>query len=644
MFREFQFGEPLGEGQNIITVEAVQPYTPFLSDTDQVSGFADTTAPVVTLTGVPAKTNTLLQTLTGTIADTTLKQLVIDQITPGATTTIFSLQAVPANGTFSVPVSLVNGKNTFRATATDDGTLTTIVDLVSIADIAPPTITDDGAIGAVSARAGDEMIFQVTADDGSGEVSGVQKVELLVAGQVQSALLPASAIPQIVRDKFDITGNFVLFVDVPTGTPPGEFAITVRATDNAGNSADTTVTGSVTASLKAQNIFLGAGANLVGISLQASGGATQAFDTKDVVAQELDTSFLNSVFVSSLRAALGSTTSTSSSIAGGSTVDLADATGFEAGDRIAVGAGDTLLTADATSSTAVLPVGDTTGFAVGQTIVISGSKGPFGLGFQLTEAATATSTITAIDAGNDLITISPVLALTQFQGSRVTGIQHARIASLSGSTITIDCTFLIEPPSGTAVNEEPKLEDLIDSIFFFTGGQSVGNGASQGVFQQFIPGPAADTLTELKQGRGYWFITKLSAFDTSTPLPGFLEEPTIPVRMQLDGVVFDPTGTPPSLPATVVLDKAGWHQIALISEVGRPVERGIRGVLFPTRLFTSLIEFQKFIQFTAATGDVQIVDGVFNSLFAGDIATPGDTMESGRGFYIFMNAAGTHTP
>ena len=47
MFREFQFGEPLDEGQNIITVEAVQPYTPFLSDTDQVSGFADTTAPVV---------------------------------------------------------------------------------------------------------------------------------------------------------------------------------------------------------------------------------------------------------------------------------------------------------------------------------------------------------------------------------------------------------------------------------------------------------------------------------------------------------------------------------------------------------------------------------------------------------------------
>ena len=561
----------------------------------------------MTLTGVPAKTNTLLQTLTGTIADTTLQQLVIDQITPGATTTIFSLAAVPADGTFSVPVSLVNGKNTFRATATDDGGLTTIVDLVSIADIAPPTITDDGAlfpIGAMSARAGDEMIFQVTADDGSGEVSGVQKVELLVAGQVQSALLPASAIPQIVRDKFDITGNFVLFVDVPAGLPPGEFAITVRATDNAGNSAETTVTGSVTASLKAQNIFLGAGANLVGISLQASGGATQAFDTEDVMAQELDTSFLNSVFVTSLTAALGSTTSTSSSIAGGSTVDLADATGFEAGDRIAVGAGDTLLT----------------------------------------EAATVTSTITAIDAGNDLITISPVLALTQFQGSRVTGIQHARIASISGTTITIDGTFLIEPPTGTAVNEEPKLEDVIDSIFFFTGGLSVGSGASQGVFQQFIPGPAADTLTELKQGRGYWFITKLSAFDTSTPLPGFLEGPTIPVRMQIDGVVFDPTGTPPSLPATVVLDKAGWHQIALISEVGRPVERGIRGVLFPTRQFTSLIEFQKFIQFTAATGDVQIVDGVFNSLFAGDIATPGDTMESGRGFYIFMTAAGTHTP
>ena len=186
--------------------------------------------------------------------------------------------------------------------------------------------------------------------------------------------------------------------------------------------------------------------------------------------------------------------------------------------------------------------------------------------------------------------------------------------------------------------EQAKLGDIFEAIWFFTGGDTTGQ------WQSFTPASGGGLLAKLNQGRGYWFITKTEAFDRSAPLPGFLEGPVIPVTMQLDGVLFDPSGATPSLPATVQLAEAGWHLIALIGEQSRPVERGVRGVLFPTRQFNSLIEFQKFIDFDPATDGVEIVGGVFNPLFAGDIANPGDTMEIGRGFYIFMNQAGTHTP
>ena len=645
MFRSFSQSFVLAEGKNTLIVSGTQSYTPFKVGIDQVEGFVDTTAPQVTLGGIPSTTNSLVQTLTGTVEDDTLQSLIISQITfdggSTSTQTIFSLSSVPADGTFSVPVSMVEGLNEFEAVAIDGGNLSSLTMFEAIGDITPPGVSDDGAIfpvGAVSARAGDELIFQVTADDGIGAVSGVEKVELIVEGVIDDELLPADQIPSIVRSQFGITGNFVLFTEVPEGVPPGKFSIEVRVTDNAGNTADTTVSGDVTAALQAQNIFLFEGANLVGINLQDT-NATPTFAIDDVLAQQLDTSVLDASFASSLTAALANTVTTSTGIAGGSVVDVASVTDLAVGDRIAVGSGDTTLTADASAGDSVVSVADTTGFGLGQTIVFSGAKGSFGLGYS---TGFATSSITAISTTT--LTLSPSLSATHFDGARVTGVQHARVASVSGTTVTVDGTFVIEPPANTVVAEEAKLGDVMSAIFFFTGGVSVGAGSTQGVFQQFIPGVGGD-LTVLNQGRSYWFITKAEAFDRSDPLPGFLEGPIIPVVMQLDGVLFDPTGSPPSLPATVELDKAGWHQIALISEQDRTVENGVRGLIVGgASQFTSLNEFQKFIEFDSESGEVEIIGGVFNPLFVGDIANPGDIMQVGRGFYIFMTEPGTHTP
>ena len=76
-------------------------------------------------------------------------------------------------------------------------------------------------------------------------------------------------------------------------------------------------------------------------------------------------------------------------------------------------------------------------------------------------------------------------------------------------------------------------------------------------------------------------------------------------------------------------------------------------------MWNSLIGFKKLIDFESSSEDfdsadefanegegwyVEIFGGVFDSLFAGEIGTPGSTMEVARGYYIRLTAPGTHTP
>ncbi|MDA1348442.1 MAG: hypothetical protein O3A47_06195 [Chloroflexi bacterium] len=626
----------LAEGVNILVAKATQPYAPNRSGQTSASVFVDTTDPIVNLFGIPSAVNSPVQTLLGSVDDLTLQLVDITQNGEG----IFSQGEA---GSLSIPVSLSEGLNTFVATATDGGGLVGTATFEVILDTASPTIVDEGAIfpvGSVSARTQDDIIFQVTADDSGVGVSGVARVELVIDGQVTDELIPAADIPEVVREQFGITGNFVRFESVPSGIPPGEFSIAIRATDNAGNTTLTDVSGDVTASLEAMNIFLFDGANLVGVNLQAL-GASPDFDVNDVVAQSLDTSVLDSNFVNDVIGVnLGSSTSSDVSL-GDSTVDVADATGFAVGDRIAIGSGDTTLIGNTFPNQTTITVADGSAFAVDQGIVVSGDKGPFGLGFTSTAES---ATIQSI-SGNDL-TLSAGLTLNHFNGARVTGIQHARVASVAGTTLTIDGFLSVEWSALILpVVEEPKLADIINSIFYFTGGLGVGASSTQGIFEQFVPGPAADNLTALKQGRAYWFLTRSEAFARATPLPGFRQGPIIPVTMQLDGVLFDPSGQPPSLPRTVDV-VLGWNQIALIGERDVIVERGARGLRADspdTRQFTSLVEFQKFIEFDPDSSEVEIVGGVFNPLYT-DKAD--DFMKVGRGFYIFVTdpAGGKHTP
>ena len=659
------------EGPNTTTANATRSaYAPSATGQDTIVFSRDNTAPLVSFDAVTTPTDTALQTITGTFVEANPLRLKVfrsdDQTFQDPDEVVLNRKTFSDN-TFSVSVVMNEGNNFLKVTLTDQGGNTPIgTDTATVVlDTGDPVITDEGTIypdGAVSATAEDEVIYQVKASDAG---AGVAKVEELDSnGNVVGQLFATSdktKVPQIISDKFDITGDFVLFKQIAAGTAPGETAVTLRATDLAGNSAEVTVNAKVTATKEAQNIFLSAGSNLAGINLQSTQSPT--FKIEDVLAQKLDTSFLDSTFANNLTTALGSSpvTSTAANIlsADRKTVGLNDVTGFQPGDRVALSSGDTELSADVSAgATSIIVTDGVTGFVVGRTMVISGATGPFGLGFA---AEAESSTIAAINAATNTITTTAALTKAHFQGARVTGIEVGRVVSVDAANNTLTFDKPLDPiivVGGMPVAEEPKLGDIVDAIHYFTGGLSAfGTGESEatdpdkGEFISFVRdssgnllGNDAVDLRVLGQGKSYWFITKKAAFDRSDPLPGSTEGPIIPQRMQLDGVVFDATAAVPSLPSTVVLE-IGWNQIALIGETDRVVERGVRGVLFPTRQFTSLLEFKSDISFDSATGAVSVVAGVLNPLFAGDIANPGDVMETTRGFYIFMNSAGgEHTP
>ena len=223
-YRTFSTPFELAEGQNEVGFIGVQPYSPFKDGFVLITGFVDQTAPVVTLFGIPGSTSNLVQTLQGVVVDATFNSLDVTQKKPdGSTLVIFSTGTLPSDGSFSVPVSLLEGANTFTAVATDGGNLNaSSTPLIIVGDITPPTasmkivtITSEG-----EATTGDQFFVIVAASD---SLSGVSSVIDLASG---NPLVPISQVPQILVRMHGL-GNVasgtptthVMFSDVQPGTP-----------------------------------------------------------------------------------------------------------------------------------------------------------------------------------------------------------------------------------------------------------------------------------------------------------------------------------------------------------------------------------------------------------------------------------------
>ena len=272
IFGTFQTVFNLAEGINTVTASAATSYDPSLKGSAEITGFLDTTPPIVTLDQIDSPTNTPTATLSGFIKDVNFNQLIITHTTVLGTKTIITLKELPQDNTFTKSVSLVEGVNTFEATASDGAGLSGSATTSVVLDSTGPVLTvlsPSYPIGVISARPDDPVIFNVDASD---DGSGVDHVEIIFPGggggqPTIGGFIPSADIPQAVRDLWNSTGDWVLPLKVPTTAPPGSFSLTVRAYDNAGNQTVGTVTATVVPSLEAFAIDLMPNWNLVSMPL-----------------------------------------------------------------------------------------------------------------------------------------------------------------------------------------------------------------------------------------------------------------------------------------------------------------------------------------------------------------------------------------
>ena len=284
----------LAEGSNQVVARAQQPYPPKphgpnLTGVDFVLGFLDLTGHAMALGGIPDIVATPSQTLTGTIEDINFTSMVITQTyVVGNETqekTVYAITELPGDGTFSVPVSLLEGTNTFKATALDGSLNQSQETFVAELDTVGPVLTSLSTsypLGATSARAGDLVVFQVDASD----ALGIQRVIITLPGDETVDMVPSSEIPEAVLDQWSVIGGWVLPLEIPPATPPGSFELPVTAFDNAGNQLSSVVLANVVPTLEGFTFNLMPGQNLISLPLTP--------DVSDIV-QLLGTQLLSAI-------------------------------------------------------------------------------------------------------------------------------------------------------------------------------------------------------------------------------------------------------------------------------------------------------------------------------------------------------------
>ena len=266
----------LAEGVNTIKVNSANPYDTSLTSSVQIAGFLDTTPPTITIdeSGINSPTNAPTATITGTIDDINFQELAIVQTTNSGSKTIVTVKTLPANKTFSKVASLSEGTNTFVATAKDGAGLTASATVAVVLDTTGPVLTINTPsypLGATSGRQGDVVIFSV---DSTSTGSAVDRLEVTYpGGGGTQRFKPAAAIPEAIRDLWAVTGQFILATRIPDNASPGNYGLTVKAYDEAGNQSTANMNASVVSSLEAFNVNLMPDWNLVSLPLMPDSGA-----------------------------------------------------------------------------------------------------------------------------------------------------------------------------------------------------------------------------------------------------------------------------------------------------------------------------------------------------------------------------------
>ena len=97
---------------------------------------------------------------------------------------------------------------------------------------------------------------------------GIGQVFITLPGGSVEQMVPTDEIPEAVMDQWRVSGQYVLPMVIPAGTPPGNFQLQVTSIDKIGNEVSTVVLASVVPTLEAFTFNLLPGQNLISLPLK----------------------------------------------------------------------------------------------------------------------------------------------------------------------------------------------------------------------------------------------------------------------------------------------------------------------------------------------------------------------------------------
>lgn len=168
-------------------------------------------------------------------------------------------------------------------------------------------------------------------------------------------------------------------------------------------------------------------------------------------------------------------------------------------------------------------------------------------------------------------------------------------------------------------------------------------------WEVYTPGPAPDTLKELKTGTGYIILTNSSRFNT-IKVSETNETVSIPVKINYSGKYLQPGQVPPTYSV-----KKGWNLIGFHSEETMSAGEYLAGLTYPERTWTSLLTYNN----NEVVGiDIEKLEEVGNSIgyWSADSGIGGensfnicrlnlnDYMQLGKGYWVFVSEDGVITP
>jgi hypothetical protein len=169
------------------------------------------------------------------------------------------------------------------------------------------------------------------------------------------------------------------------------------------------------------------------------------------------------------------------------------------------------------------------------------------------------------------------------------------------------------PTFVAGLGHDATLSDVIQSIWYYTGG-------STPTWQGYLPGPAADTLTEAGLFQGLWVFTKPEAFTTAGSI-------SVPMKMTLTGRGLE--AAQQDIPPTQNIYWA-WNLIGLVSERNSTANHMLASLPLPQPPLLAWRNYVDLTQSGSPANPSRVLgryEGIHNT----------DPTSAGEGFWLYFS-------